>query len=145
MAFLTPMVILLVEDNPGDIRLAQEMLKDSTARVDLKVVRDGVQAMKYLRKEEEYKDSPTPDLVLLDLNMPKKDGREVLIGIKNDPDLKRIPVIVLTVSSAEIDILRAYDAHANCYIVKPLDLERFRQVMQSIEIFWFSTATLPPK
>lgn len=136
--------ILLVEDNPGDVRLTQEALKDSKILNHLSVVGDGMEAMAFLRREGKCVDAPRPDLILLDLNLPKKDGREVLKEIKEDPNLKRIPVVVLTTSRSEQDILRTYDLHANCYITKPVDLEQFVNVVQSIESFWFSIVKLPP-
>ncbi len=137
--------ILLVEDNPGDARLAKEALRESKIKNNLHSVGDGVEAMAFLRKEDKYKDMPTPDLLLLDLNLPRKDGREVLAEIKEDKDLKRIPVVILTVSKAEEDILKTYDLHANCYITKPLDLDQFMKVVKSIEDFWLSIVKLPPK
>jgi len=140
-----PVEILLVEDNPGDARLAMEALKDAKVRNKLHWVKDGVQAMEFLRREGEYSHAPTPGVVLLDLNLPRKDGREVLVEIKSDEDLRRIPVVILTISADEEDILRSYDAHANCYITKPLDLDRFMQVMKSIEDFWLEIVKLPPK
>jgi CheY-like chemotaxis protein len=136
--------ILLVEDNPGDARLAQEALKESKVRNVLYHVADGVEAMAFLRKEGEYADAPRPDLILLDLNLPRKDGREVLAEVKVDEDLKRIPVVILTVSKAEEDVLRSYNLHANCYISKPLDLDRFVEVVRSIEDFWLTIVRLPP-
>jgi len=137
--------ILLVEDNPGDARLAKEALKESKMRNNLHHVVDGVEAMAFLKKEGKYKDMPTPDLLLLDLNLPKKDGREVLAEIKADKELRRIPVVILTTSKAEADILKTYDLHANCYINKPLDLNQFMIVIKSIEDFWLSIVKLPPK
>ncbi|SEH31113.1 response regulator [Magnetospirillum fulvum] len=137
--------ILLVEDNPGDARLAQEALKEGRMTSRLKVVVDGVEAMAYLRHEGVYADSPRPDLVLLDLNLPRKDGRQVLAEMKEDPELRRIPVVVLTTSQAGQDILRSYDLHANCYITKPVDLDRFISVVRSIEEYWCSVVTLPPR
>jgi chemotaxis family two-component system response regulator Rcp1 len=135
--------ILLVEDNPGDARLTREALRDGKVRNNLHVVPDGVEAMAFLRKEGKWADAPRPDLVLLDLNLPKKSGREVLAEIKTTPDLMRIPVVVLTTSKAEEDILRAYEFHANCYITKPVDLEQFLTVIRSIEDFWFTIVRLP--
>jgi len=137
--------ILLVEDNPGDARLAQEALKEGRMTSRLKVVVDGVEAMAYLRREGQYAGSPRPNLVLLDLNLPRKDGRQVLAELKADEDLRRIPVVVLTTSQAEQDILRSYDLHANCYITKPVDLDRFISVVRSIEEYWCSVVTLPPR
>lgn len=135
--------ILLVEDNQGDIRLTKEALKDSKISNDLFIVTDGLQAIQFLKKEGAYADKPTPDLVLLDLNLPIKDGREVLKEIKESDTLKRIPVVVLTTSEAEEDITKAYDSHANCYIRKPVDFHQFTKVVQSIESFWFSIVKLP--
>jgi two-component system response regulator len=142
---LQPITILLVEDSVGDIRLTQEALKESKLKVDLHVVMDGEEAMDFLNKKNKYSDKPTPDVILLDLNLPKKDGRQVLKEIKESPDLKRIPVAVLTISKAEEDILQTYNLHANCYITKPLDLDKFVEVVKSIENFWFTIVTLPPK
>ena len=141
-SFGHPVNILLVEDNPGDVRLTQEALKDSKMLNNLRVVEDGVEAMAYLRREREYADAARPDLILLDLNLPKKDGREVLGEIKGDPALRCIPVVILTTSTAEQDVLRAYDLHANCYVTKPVDLEQFINVVQSIEEFWLTIVTL---
>jgi CheY-like chemotaxis protein len=137
--------ILLVEDNPGDVRLTQEALKSDRLWNTLQVVRDGVEAMAYLRREGEFRGAVRPDLILLDLNLPRKDGREVLAEIKADDDLKLIPVVVLTTSQAEEDILKAYGSHANCYITKPVDLAKFMAVVKSIEHFWFAIVRLPPK
>ncbi len=139
----TPIEILLVEDNPGDVRLTQEALKDGKVRNNMRVVKDGVEALKFLRREGKYAGMPRPDLILLDLNLPKKDGREVLAEIKGDEVLKRIPVVVLTTSRAEQDILKAYDLHANCYITKPVDLDQFITVVKSIEDFWLTIVKLP--
>jgi two-component system, chemotaxis family, response regulator Rcp1 len=139
-----PIQILLVEDNPGDVRLAVEALRCMKVRNQLHVVQDGVEAMAFLRREGRYVDIPRPDLVLLDLNLPRKDGREVLSQVKLDPDLKRIPVVILTSSAAEQDILQAYNLYANCYITKPLDLEQFLRVIRSIEDFWLAVVKLPP-
>jgi two-component system, chemotaxis family, response regulator Rcp1 len=135
--------VLLVEDNPGDVRLTKEALKEGKLLNQLTVVGDGVEALSFLRKEGKYADAVQPELILLDLNLPKKDGREVLAEIKADPNLRRIPVVVLTTSSAEEDILRIYDLHANCYITKPVDLEQFMGVVKSIEDFWVSVVKLP--
>lgn len=137
--------ILLVEDNPADVRLTREALKDGKVLNTLHVVGDGEQAMAYLRKEGPYAGEPTPDVILLDLNLPRKDGREVLTEVKGDRTLRRIPVIVLTTSEAEQDVLRTYDLHANCYITKPVDLDHFIGVMQSIQDFWLSIVRLPPR
>ena len=140
-----PIEILLVEDNPGDVRLTIEALKEGKVRNNLSVARDGVEALAFLRRQGSYSEASRPDLILLDLNLPKKDGREVLADIKNDPLLRRIPVVVLTTSKAEEDILRTYDLHANCYITKPVDLEQFISVVRSIDDFWLSVVRLPPK
>ena len=139
----SPVEILLVEDNPGDVRLTIEGLKEGKVRNKLSVVEDGVEAMAFLRKEGKYGDAVRPDLILLDLNLPKKDGREVLTEIKSDEDLCNIPVVVLTTSKAEQDILKAYSLHANCYITKPVDLDQFISVVESIEDFWFTIVKLP--
>lgn len=139
-----PVEILLADDSPGDVRLAQEAIKESKLLNNLSVVRDGVEAMAFLRQEGKYKDAPRPDLILLDLNMPRKDGREVLAEIKQDPDLKRIPVVILTVSKSEEDVLKAYNLYANCYITKPMDMEQFTKIVKSIDDFWFTIVTLPP-
>ena len=136
--------ILLVEDNPGDVRLTQEALKEGKVLNNLSVVKDGVQALAFLRREGEYAQMARPDLILLDLNLPKKGGREVLAEIKVDPDLKRIPVVVLTTSEAEKDILESYNLHANAYITKPVALDRFMDVVRSIEDFWLTIVKLPP-
>ncbi|NTU41601.1 MAG: response regulator [Nitrospirales bacterium] len=138
-----PIEILLVEDNPGDVRLTQENFKDSKIRNNLHVAVDGVEAMAFLRREGKYANEVRPDLILLDLNLPRKDGREVLADIKEDPNLRTIPVVVLTISKAEADILRAYNLHANCYITKPIDLEQFSKIVTSIEDFWLSIVRLP--
>lgn len=135
--------ILLVEDNPGDIRLTTEILKDAKLYNNINVVRDGVEALDFLYRRGDFADAVRPDLILLDLNLPRKDGREVLEEIKSDPALKNIPVVVLTTSSAEQDILKSYALHANCYITKPVDLEQFSRIVASIEQFWFSIVTLP--
>ena len=137
--------ILLVEDNPGDADLAREALETSKVHNTLRVVGDGEAAMAFLRRQGKYADAPRPDLVLLDLNLPKKDGREVLAEVKADDDLKRIPVVILTTSKAEEDILKTYNLHANCYITKPIDLNQFIKVVQSIEEFWFTIVKLPSK
>lgn len=135
--------VLLVEDNPGDVRLTKEALKEGKLLNQLTVVGDGVEALSFLRKQGIYADAPQPELILLDLNLPKKDGREVLAEIKADPNLRRITVVVLTTSSSEEDILKIYDLHANCYITKPVDLEQFMGVVKSIEDFWVSVVKLP--
>jgi chemotaxis family two-component system response regulator Rcp1 len=138
-----PIEILLVEDNPGDVRLTLEVLKDARVRNNIRMVSDGVAALAYLRHEGDYADAPRPDLILLDLNLPKKNGREVLAEIKTDPALRRIPVVVLTVSKDEEDILKAYDLYANCFITKPINLEQFITVVRSIEDFWLTIVKLP--
>ena len=140
-----PMEILLVEDNVRDARLAVETLKDSKIHNNLYHVKDGVEAIDFLRQRGEYAGVPVPDLILLDLNLPRKDGREVLEEIKEDDELKLVPVVVLTTSEAERDLVRSYDLHANAYVVKPLDLDRFIEVVQAIEDFWFAIVKLPPK
>ena len=139
-----PVEILLVEDNPGDERLTREALKEGKVYSNLHTVKDGVEAMEFLRREGKYRSVPRPDIILLDLNLPKKDGREVLQDIKNDDMLKRIPVVILTTSKAEEDVLRTYDLHANCYVTKPVDLEKFIVVVKSIDVFWLTVVTLPP-
>jgi CheY-like chemotaxis protein len=139
-----PIEILLVQDNPGDVRLTLEALKGGRVRNNIHVVEDGVQAMDFLHRQGNYRAVPRPDLMLLDLNLPKKDGREVLGEVKQDPDLKRIPIVILTSSAAEEDILRAYDLSANCYITKPVDLDQFLKVLKSIEDFWLVIVKLPP-
>ncbi len=138
-----PVEVLLVEDNPGDVRLTLEALKDGKVNNHLSVVEDGVEALAFLRREGKYADASRPDLILLDLNLPKKDGREVLSEIKTDEDLKRIPVVVLTTSKAEEDILKTYNLHANCYITKPVDFDQFVIVVRLIEDFWFTIVKLP--
>lgn len=140
-----PIEILLVEDNPGDVRLTIEALKEGKVRNTLSVTKDGVEALAFLRREGPHAKAPRPDLILLDLNLPRKDGREVLAEIKEDPVLRRIPVVVLTTSKAEEDILRTYDLHANCYITKPVDLDQFISVVRSIDEFWLAVVRLPPK
>jgi two-component system, chemotaxis family, response regulator Rcp1 len=140
-----PVQILLVEDSPSDTELTVEALKEAKVRNHLSIVEDGEQAMQFLRRRGEFKDAPRPDLIMLDLNLPRKDGREVLAEIKSDNALKSIPVVVLTTSRAEQDIARAYQLSANCYITKPVDFEQFLQVVRSIESFWLFVVTLPPK
>jgi two-component system, chemotaxis family, response regulator Rcp1 len=140
-----PVNILLVEDSEADVRLTREALKDSKLEIALEVVNDGVEALMFLRSEGKYSNSQRPDLILLDLNLPRKNGREVLEEIKQDNDLKRIPVVILTISKNEEDILKAYNLRANCYITKPVDLEQFMIVVKSIEDFWFTIVKLPPK
>lgn len=143
--FINPIEILLVEDNPADVRLTREALIEEKLHNNLSVVNDGVEAIAFLRKEGKYANSIRPDLILLDLNLPKKDGREVLKEIKSDDNLKRIPVVVLTVSKAEEDILKSYNLHANCFIIKPIDLNQFSRVVKSIKDFWLTIVKLPPK
>ncbi|MBP5974508.1 response regulator [Brasilonema sp. CT11] len=140
-----PIEILLVEDNPGDVRLTEIALEDSKISVNLNVVVDGVEAIAFLRKQENYTQVPTPGIILLDLNLPRKDGREVLAEIKADHTLKRIPVVVLTTSRAEEDVLKAYNLCANCYISKPVDFDQFVKIVHSIESFWFTVVKLPPQ
>jgi chemotaxis family two-component system response regulator Rcp1 len=139
-----PIDILLVEDNPGDVRLTKEALKEGKVYNNLHWAKDGVEALEFLRREGIHAKAPRPDIILLDLNLPKKDGREVLSVIKNDDQLKNIPVVVLTTSKAEEDVLRSYQLHANCYVTKPVDLEKFIVVVQSIDRFWLTVVTLPP-
>lgn len=140
---IKPIDILLVEDNPGDVRLTIEALKEGKVLNRLTVAKDGIEALAMLRKEGPYREAPRPDLILLDLNLPKKDGREVLAEIKCDSGLKRIPVVILTTSQDEHDVLRSYNLHANCYITKPVDLEQFIKVVKSIEDFWLGIVVLP--
>jgi chemotaxis family two-component system response regulator Rcp1 len=140
---VAPIDILLIEDNPGDVRLTVEALKEGKVHNRLSVCADGVEALAFLRREGQYADAPRPDVILLDLNLPKKDGREVLGEIKADERLRRIPVVVLTTSKAEQDILKSYSLHANCYITKPVDLEQFITVVRSIEDFWLTIVKLP--
>lgn len=139
----TTVQILLVEDNPGDIRLTIEALKEATINNQLNVVKDGVEALEYLRRKGKYEFSPVPHLILLDLNLPRKDGREVLAEIKTDESLKMIPVVILTTSEAEQDIIKSYKLHANCFITKPADLEDFIYAIRLIENFWFKLVKLP--
>ena len=140
-----PIQILMVEDNPDDIELTVEALKDARVANHLTVVQDGDEALSYLRCRGKYAQAVRPDLILLDLNMPRKNGRDVLREIKNDPKLKRIPVVILTTSQAEDDILHTYDLHANCYITKPVDFNQFLKVVRSIEDFWLTVVKLPPR
>lgn len=140
-----PIEILLVEDNPAEVRLTREVLKEGRVRNSVSVVSDGVEALSFLRRGPGFEASPRPDLILLDLNLPRKDGREVLAELKDDPDLRRIPVVVLTTSIAEQDVLRSYSLHANCYITKPVDLDQFIAVVRSIDEFWLTIVRLPPK
>lgn len=139
-----PVEILLVEDNPGDVRLMMEAFKEGRVTTHLNVARDGVEALAFLRRAAAYAGAPRPDIILLDLNLPRKSGHDVLADMKNDPELRRIPVVVLTTSEAEADIRTTYNLHANCYISKPVDLDRFIDVVQSIEGFWLTTVSLPP-
>ena len=138
-----PVEILLVEDNLGDVRLTQEALRDTKVRNNLHVVYDGIEALEFLRREGKYVNAPRPDLILLDLNLPKMDGRELLAKIKEDSELKCIPVVILTTSKAEEDILRTYNLHANCYITKPVDFDQFIEVVKKIEDFWLTIVKLP--
>ncbi|HKK44071.1 MAG TPA: response regulator [Balneolaceae bacterium] len=137
------MEILLVEDNEADIRLTRESIKEAKIRNILHVARDGEEAINYLYKKEDYKDAVTPDLILLDLNLPKKDGREVLEEIKSDEALSHIPVVILTTSEAEKDIVKSYKLHANCYVTKPMGIDQFVEVIKAIEDFWFTIVKLP--
>jgi two-component system, chemotaxis family, response regulator Rcp1 len=138
-----PIEVLLVEDSPGDVRLTREAVKDAKVHINLHVASDGIEAMAFLWREGEQSNAPRPDLILLDLNLPKKDGREVLEEIKTSETLKSIPVVILTTSASDADILRSYLLHANCYITKPVDLEGFLTVVKSIDSFWFSVVQLP--
>jgi CheY-like chemotaxis protein len=135
--------ILLIEDNPGDARLTQEAMRAAKMTNVLHVVEDGVQAMEFLRQRSRFKDAPRPDLILLDLNLPKKDGRAVLAEVKADPDLRRIPVVVLTTSRSEEDVMQAYDMHANAYVTKPVNLDQFMRIVALIDEFWLKVVTLP--
>ena len=139
-----PVEILLVEDNLGDARLTREALKEGKVYSNLHWAKDGVEALDFLNARGRFEAAPRPDIILLDLNLPRKDGREVLHEIKNDEKLKHIPVVVLTTSKAEEDVLRSYELHANCYVAKPVDLEKFIMVVQSIDRFWLTVVTLPP-
>ena len=139
-----PVEILLVEDNPADVRLTQEALKEGKVFNNLHWAKDGVEALEFLRRQGRHAAAPRPDIILLDLNLPKKDGREVLQEIKSDNVLKRIPVVVLTTSKAEEDVVRTYNLHANCYVTKPVDLEKFMVVVKTIDTFWLTVVTLPP-
>ena len=140
---IRPVNVLLVEDNPGDVRLTQEAFKEAKMSIKLDVTMDGAEAIKFLFREGKYKDAQRPDIILLDLNLPKKDGKEVLAKIKADEELKSIPVVVLTTSTSEADIHKAYDLHANCYITKPVDFNKFIEVVKSIEEFWLNLVKLP--
>jgi CheY-like chemotaxis protein len=139
----SPIVVLLVEDSPGDVRLTREAFKDAKVHINLHVAADGTEAMDFLNREGKYSTVPRPDLILLDLNLPKKDGREVLKEIKESPTLKSIPVVILTTSASDVDILRSYKLHANCYITKPVGLDGFLEVVKSIDNFWLSVVKLP--
>lgn len=145
MSAIKDLEILLVEDNEGDIRLTIEAFKEAKITNEVKVVRDGEEALDYLRKQGNYAGVPSPDIVLLDINLPKVDGKEVLSTMKNDPLLKSIPVIMLTTSSADSDVQESYDNHANCYVIKPVDLNKFMEVIRSIEDYWVSIVKLPNK
>ncbi len=136
--------ILLVEDSPSDVLITREALKEARLWNSIRTVEDGVEALEYLRKEGRYADAPRPDLILLDLNLPRKNGREVLAEIKADKELRTIPVVVLTTSSAEEDVLKSYNLHANCYVIKPVEFNNFVEAIRSIRLFWFSIVTLPP-
>jgi CheY-like chemotaxis protein len=138
-----PIDILMIEDNSGDVRLTMEALKENKVHICLHVVADGIEAMGFLHREGKYTDAPRPDLILLDLNLPRKDGREVLAEIKTDTDLRRIPVVILTTSQAEEDVLRTYDLHANCFVTKPVDLDQFIRAVKHIEDFWLTIVKLP--
>jgi CheY-like chemotaxis protein len=138
-----PIEVLLVEDNPGDAQLTRIALSDGKMCVNLSLTEDGVDALAFLRKQGQYADAPRPDLILLDLNLPRKDGREVLAEIKADPNLKRIPIVVLTTSQSDTDILQAYELAANCFITKPVDFDQFVKIVQTIEDFWFTVVKLP--
>ncbi len=139
-----PIVILLVEDNAGDVRLTREAFREGKVGNELAVATDGVEALAFLRREPPHANAPRPDLILLDLNIPKMDGRQVLAEIKSDPSLRRIPVVILTTSKAEEDVARSYDLHANCYITKPVDFDKFLAVVRSIDDFWLTVVDLPP-
>jgi chemotaxis family two-component system response regulator Rcp1 len=139
-----PVEILLVEDNPGDYRLTMEALKEGKVYNNLYWAKDGVEALEFLKRQGKHATAPRPDIILLGLNLPKKDGREVLSEIKKDDDLRAIPVVILTTSKAEEDVLKSYDLHANCYVTKPVDLDKFIVVVQSIDRFWLTVVTLPP-
>ncbi|MEZ4986195.1 MAG: response regulator [Saprospiraceae bacterium] len=135
--------LLLVEDNPGDVRLSQEAFREAKSDIHLEVASDGVEAVAFLQREGEYADKPRPDLIMMDLNLPKWNGKQVLEKIKNDPQLKRIPVIIMTTSSSSLDVLSCYDLHANCFINKPVDFDSFLTTISRIKEFWLETATLP--
>jgi CheY-like chemotaxis protein len=141
---MKPIDILIVEDNAGDLRLIRDVLHDSKVSNKINSVRDGEEALEYIFKKGRHVDKATPDLIILDLNLPRKDGREVLAEIKSDPQLKKIPVVVMTMSQSEEDILKAYNLHANCFVTKPIDLDQFIKVVKSIEDFWLTIVKLPP-
>ncbi len=143
--YVRPIEVLLVEDSPSDVKLTLTILGQAKMANRVNHVEDGVEAMEFLRRQGTYENAPRPDLILLDLNLPRKDGREVLAELKNDPDLATIPVVVLTTSKAEQDVLRSYQLHANCYVTKPVDFTSFLDVVQSIEKFWLAVVTLPAK
>lgn len=138
-----PVRVLLIEDNPGDVGLIREGLREGRLNVEVSVVEDGVQALSYLRREGDFADASAPDMILLDLNLPQRDGREVLADIKSDPALRRIPVCVVTSSADDHDVATAYDSHANSYVTKPMELDRYLDAVRQIERFWFATAALP--
>lgn len=140
-----PIEVLLVEDDPGDVLMTREAFEEHKVRNNLSVVSDGADALAFVRRQGEFSDAPRPDLILLDLNLPRRDGREVLSEIKNDPDLREIPIVVLTTSSAEADILSSYRLHANAYVTKPVDFERFISVVKQIDDFFVSVVKLPPR
>ncbi|WP_267162047.1 response regulator [Halovenus salina] len=140
-----PIEILLAEDNPGDVKLTEKALEHGDILNNLHVVENGVEAMKFLRREGEYSDVPMPDLFLLDLNMPKKDGRDVLADMNDDPELRRIPVVVLTSSDAEEDVVKSYELSANAYLTKPVDFDGFVDIVNRLEDFWFKVVKMPPK
>jgi CheY-like chemotaxis protein len=140
----SPIQVLLVEDNPGDVELTRLALQEGKLLIDLSVVGDGVAVLEFLRRQNEYVNAPHPDLLLLDLNLPKKSGHEVLAEIKADERLRRIPIVILTTSQSEEDILKSYNLHANCFITKPVSFEQFIQVVQSLEDYWFTIVRLPP-
>jgi chemotaxis family two-component system response regulator Rcp1 len=139
----TPIEVLLVEDSPGDVRLTREAFKDAKVHINLNVASDGAEAMEFLNREGKHAHAPRPDLILLDLNLPKKDGREVLEEVKQSPTLRSIPVVILTTSASDADILRSYRLHANCYITKPVSLDAFLEVVKSIDDFWLTVVRLP--
>ena len=141
---MRPVEILLIDDNPGDVRLTREALKEGKLINNIHVVEDGIEALAYLRKQGKFKNEPLPDFILLDLNLPRKDGRELLAEIKEDQHFKHIPVVVLTTSIAEADIIKSYESHANCYITKPVYMNQFVKIVKGIEYFWFSIVKLPP-